>query len=395
MRTVAVIGTSLAGFSAAQQLRAQGFDGRLVMIGTEVHLPYDRPPLSKGFLTGTTDAARLALGEQSDFDELEADWILGDPAAAIRRTAASIELFSGEQVPADGVVIATGAWPKTLPGTEGVGGVHTLRTLDDAIALRTELTSGRPRVVVIGAGFIGAEVASSCRDLDLDVTIVEAAELPLVHALGQHMAEACADLHRGNGVGVRFGCGVEGIRTDMHRVAAVGLTSGEEIPADVVVTGIGVRPNTHWLTGSGLEIQDGVLCDAGGVTALPNIVAVGDVARVYRPDLGRSARTEHWTTASSQPRAAVTNLLAGHTIEHHTDQPYFWSDQYGVRIQFAGTTHPGDDLRIADGSVDDRNFLAYYDHDGQPTAVIAFNQPRAFARARRQLAKPTLVTPTN
>ena len=395
MRTVTVIGTSLAGFSAAQQLRAQGFDGHLVMIGAEAHLPYDRPPLSKGFLLGTTDAARLALGDQSDFDELEADWIVGDPATAIRRAAASVELYSGEQIPTDGVVIATGASPKTLPGTEGIAGVHTLRTLEDATALRAELTTGSPRVVVIGAGFIGAEVASSCRDLGLDVTLVEAVELPLAHALGPQIANACADLHRIGGVRVCFGCGVEEIRTDGYRVTAVVLSSGEEIPADVVVTGIGVRPNTGWLTDSGLDLHDGVLCDAGGVTGLPNIVAVGDIARVYRPDLDRYARTEHWTTASSQPRAAVTNLLAGTTVEHHTDQPYFWSDQYGVRIQYAGTTHPGDDLYIADGSVDDHNFLAYYQHNGQPTAVIAFNQPRAFGRARRQLAKPTVVTTTN
>jgi 3-phenylpropionate/trans-cinnamate dioxygenase ferredoxin reductase subunit len=395
MRTVAVIGTSLAGFSAAQQLRAQGFDGRLVMIGAEAHLPYDRPPLSKGLLTGTIDAARLALGEQSDFDELEADWILGDPATAIRRAAASIELLSGEHVPADGVVIATGACPKTLPGTEGITGVHTLRTLEDATALRAELTTENPRVAVIGAGFIGAEVASSCRELGLEVTLVEAVDLPLAHTLGPRIAHACADLHHIGGVRVRFGCGVEEIRTDTHRVNGVVLSSGEQIPADVVITGIGVRPNAGWLTGSGLDLQDGVVCDAGGVTALPNIVAVGDVARVYRPDLGRSARTEHWTAASSQPRAAVTNLLAGTTVEHHTDQPYFWSDQYGVRIQYAGTTHPGDDLRIADGSVDDHNFLAYYQHNGEPTAVIAFNQPRAFARARRQLVKPTLFTTTN
>jgi 3-phenylpropionate/trans-cinnamate dioxygenase ferredoxin reductase subunit len=387
MRTVTVVGTSLAGFSAAQQLRAQGFDGRLVMVGTEAHLPYDRPPLSKDFLTGKVEQDALALGEQSDFDELEAEWRLGDPAVQVRRLNGSVELLSGEQIPTDGVVIATGATPKLLPGTEGIGGLHTLRTLEDAIALRTELITGNPRVVVIGAGFIGAEVASSCLDLGLDVTVVEAAELPLVHALGRQLAEACADLHRKNGVTIRFGAGVEEIRTDSHRVTAVRLASGEEIPADVVVAGIGVRPNTGWLADSGVELDDGVVCDAGGVTALPNIVAVGDVARVHRPDLGRWVRAEHWTAANSQPRVATQNLLAGATVEHHADQPYFWSDQYGVRIQFAGSAHPDDEIQIVDGSVAEHCFLAHYERGGQLVGVLAFNQPRAFGRARRRIGK--------
>lgn len=388
MRTVTVVGTSLAGYSAAQQLRAQGFDGRLVMVGTETHLPYDRPPLSKDFLTGKVERDALALGEQSDFDELEAQWRLGEPAVGIRGLSGSVELLSGEQIPTDGVVVATGATPRHLPGTEGIGGLHTLRTLEDAIALRTELTTGNPRVVVIGAGFIGAEVASSCLELGLDVTVVEAAELPLVHALGRQLAEACADLHRKNGVAVRFGSGVEEIRTDSHRVTAVRLSSGEEIPADVVVAGIGVRPNTGWLADSGVELDDGVVCDAGGVTALPNIVAVGDVARIHRPDLGRWVRTEHWTAANSQPRVAIQNLLAGATVEHHADQHYFWSDQYGVRIQFAGSAHPDDEIHIIDGSVAEHCFLAHYERDGQPVGVIAFNQPRAFGRARRRIGKP-------
>jgi 3-phenylpropionate/trans-cinnamate dioxygenase ferredoxin reductase subunit len=156
----------------------------------------------------------------------------------------------------------------------------------------------------------------------------------------------------------------------------------------VVVVGIGVHPNTGWLAGSGITLGDGVVCDAGGVTDLPHVVAVGDVARVERPDLGRSLRMEHWTATSTQPRVAVRNLLAGTTVEHHTDLPYFWSDQYGVRIQFAGSTRADDTVRVVDGDVDSRCFLAQYERDGQPVAVLALNQPRAFGRARRQLAKP-------
>lgn len=391
MRTVTVVGTSLAGFSAAQQLRAQGFDGRLVMVGAEVHLPYDRPPLSKGFLTGKTSRADLALGEQSDYDELEAEWVLGDPAVQLRPSNAGVELLSGEHIGADGVVVATGAAARSLPGTEELAGVHTLRTLDDAAALHDELSFGRPQVVVIGAGFIGAEITSSCLDLGLDVTLVEAAPLPLERALGPTMAQACADLHRDHRVDVRFGVGVEELHSAFGHVTGVRLSSGEILPADVVVTGVGVQPNTTWLANTGLGINDGVLCDAGGVTDLPNIVAVGDVARCYRPDLDRTSRIEHWATANGQPRVAVGNLLAGSTVEHHTDVPYFWSDQYGVRIQFAGAVHPDDDVRIVDGAVDDRRFLAHYERQGQPVGVLAFNNPRAFGRARRQLTRPSLI----
>ncbi|CAM02423.1 3-phenylpropionate/trans-cinnamate dioxygenase ferredoxin reductase subunit [Saccharopolyspora erythraea NRRL 2338] len=395
MRTITVVGASLGGYSAAQQLRAQGFDGRLVVVGTEVHLPYDRPPLSKDFLKGRIGAADLALGEQQDFDELEAEWRLGEFAARLRPADAGIELYSGEQIGTDGVVIATGASTRVLPGSAGVGGVHTLRTLEDAQALREELTTGRPNVVVIGAGFIGAEVASSCAELGLDVTIVEAAELPLARVLGTRLASACAALHSEHGVAVRFGAGVEELRSAAGHVVGVRLSTGEELPADVVVAGIGVQPNTGWLSGSGLSLHDGVLCDSGGVTDLSNVVAVGDVARVFRPDLGRNVRTEHWATANGQPRIAVRNLLDGITNEQHTDMPYFWSDQYGVRIQFAGFVHPEDEVRILDGDIEDRCFLAQYERDGRPVGVLAFNHPRGFGRARRQLSRPTLDVATS
>ncbi|QUH02177.1 FAD-dependent oxidoreductase [Saccharopolyspora erythraea] len=390
MRSIAVIGASLAGYSAAQQLRAQGFGGRLVLVGDEVHPPYDRPPLSKDFLLGKVDADALALGEKSDLDDLEAQWLVGDPAVRLSRTDGAVELLSGERVGVDGVVIATGATPRRLPGTEGIAGIHTLRTLDDAARLREQLTSAS-RVVVIGAGFIGAEVASSCSYLGADVTVVEAAELPLVHALGRSMAAACAELHGDHGVRTRFGVGVAGILSAAGQVTGVRLASGEELPADVVVVGIGVRPNTGWLADSGLTIEDGVRCDAGGITDLPNIAAVGDVAQVHRPHLGYATRTEHWAAATAQPRAAVRNLLAGTTVEHHDDTPYFWSDQYGSRIQFAGSVTPGAQARVVEGDVEDRSFLTHYEHEGRLVAVLAFNQPKAFGRARRQIAKPGLV----
>jgi 3-phenylpropionate/trans-cinnamate dioxygenase ferredoxin reductase subunit len=385
MKTITIVGTALAGFSAAQQLRAQGFDGHLIMVGEEIHQPYDRPPLSKEFLTGGLNRAGLALGTQPDFDELRADWILGDPATGIDRLGGRVELCSGTTIATDGIVIATGASARNLPHAAGITGVHTLRTVDDATALRDHLTTGSPRVVVIGAGFIGSEVASSCRSLGLDVTVVEAADLPLVPVLGPSAARACAQLHRDNGAAVRFGCGVEEIRASSSRVTAVRLTNGAEIPADVVVVGIGASPNSGWLNDTGLTLADGVCCDEGGVTELSNIIAVGDVCRIHRPS--GSVRAEHWSAASDQPDVAVHNLLAGNTVRHHTDIPYFWSDQYGVHIQFAGHTLPGDDLRIVEGSIAERSFLAYYERGGYPVGLLAFNQPRGFGRARRQLAR--------
>lgn len=393
MRTVSVVGASLAGFSAAQQLRAQGFDGRLVIVGDEVHPPYDRPPLSKGFLKGTVNTADLDLADSSDYQELEAEWILGEPAGRLRPENASVELVSGREVVTDAIVCATGASARRLPHAHGVDGVHTLRTLDDATGLRDELTVGRPRVVVVGAGFIGGEVASSCVDLGLDVTLVESAELPLERALGSRMARACAELHSDAGVDVRFGVAIEELRTSFNRIVGVVLSSGEEVPADVVVMGVGVNPNTGWLGNTGVAVGDGVLCDAGGITDMPNIVALGDVARVHRPDLGRTMRIEHWTNANKQARVAVANLLAGSMVEQHVDLPYFWSDQYGVRIQFTGIVNPEDDVRIVDGAPEDRCFLAQYERDGIAVGVMAFNNPRAFGRARRQLSTPQLITP--
>ncbi|MDJ1134952.1 NAD(P)/FAD-dependent oxidoreductase [Streptomyces iconiensis] len=382
MRTVTVIGASLAGLYAAMELRSQGYDGRLVMVGEETHRPYDRPPLSKEFLRGAVTAERLSLAEADEIGELDADWLLGTRAEGLDPPAGSVLLEGGRRLPTDGVVLATGAVPRTLPG-EPLHGVHTLRTLDDAAALREELSRGQVRVVVIGAGFIGAEVASSCATLGHNVTVVEAAPQPLLPQLGDEMARFCADLHTDHGVSLQTGCGVKALHGDVHgRVDWVELTDGRHLPADVVVTGIGVSPATGWLRGSGVPLDDGVVCDGGGVVAsLPGIVAVGDVARCA------GHRSEHWSSAMEQPAVAVRNLLAGSTVETHTALPYFWSDQYGVRLQLAGHREQADTLRMVEGSPEDRSFLAVYERDGATTAVLAANRPRPFTRLRRELAR--------
>ena len=389
-RTIAVVGASLSGLRAAQELRTQGYDGGIVLIGAEPHLPYDRPPLSKDYLLGTIGLDDLALADRADLDSLDAQWRLGVPAERLDTTGGRVVLATGEEIPADGIVIATGGVPRRLPAADGLLGVHVLRSVDDADLLRAELTGGAGTVVVIGAGFIGAEVAASCRALGLDVTIVEATPVPLAGALGPELGAVCAGLHATNGVPLLTGATVVGWRsTDdgagRPRVTAVELSDGTVLPADVVVVGVGMRPATDWLADSGLFLDGGVHTDAGYVTDRPNIVAVGDVARPYNPRTGRNARREHWTDASDGPAIAVRNLLAGRTVAEVGKPSYFWSDQYGTRIQFAGAAEPSDEVRFLDGDPADGRFVATYHRGEATTAVLAMNNPRLFTRVRRQL----------
>jgi 3-phenylpropionate/trans-cinnamate dioxygenase ferredoxin reductase subunit len=387
MRTVAVVGASLAGLRAVEELRSQGFDGRIAVVGEEPHRPYDRPPLSKAYLAGTCSPESLRLADDSETDELAAEWHLGVRAESLDPGTRSVRLSSGEEIAADGIIIATGGRARTLPGSEGLAGVHTVRTLDDAATLRADLKNSSVGVVVIGAGWIGAEVASTCHTLGRPVTIVEASPTPLARVLGPTMGAVCAALHTDHGVALRTGVGVQSLTSTgfgpWKRVTGVDLADGTHLPADVVVVGIGMRPNTEWLAGSGLAVDNGVLCDTGCVTALPSIVAVGDVARYQGP--GGPVRHEHWTNASEQPATAVRNLLAGMTIEEYRPSGYFWSNQYGTRLQVAG--HPGDadEVTVVDGSPNDLRFVAEYRREGSTVGVFAMNNPKLFGRLRRQL----------
>ncbi|MFF8970278.1 NAD(P)/FAD-dependent oxidoreductase [Streptomyces sp. NPDC014995] len=383
MRTVAVVGASLAGLSAARSLRKQGYDGRLFLIGDELHRPYDRPPLSKAFLAGTLGEAELAL--ETDGEDLGAEWLLGVRATGLDHARRAVRLGDGRQVQADGVVIATGAAARTLPGSEGLAGVHTLRTLDDARALRDELVRGG-RLVVIGGGFIGAEVASTAYALGLDVTVVEAAPTPLAGPLGEAMGAVVCALHADHGVRLECGVGVKGLSGET-RVDAVLLEDGRSIPADIVVVGVGARPNVEWLEGSGIALDNGVKCGADGRTSLAGVVAVGDCANWYDPRAGFHRRVEHWTGARERPDAAIATLLAAGAVEPGVPRPpYFWSDQYGVKIQFAGHAGGADSVSIEAGAADDRDVLAVYRRAGDPVAVLGMNQPRLFTRWRKQLA---------
>lgn len=380
-----MVGASLAGLSAARSLRKQGYDGRLVVIGDEPHRPYDRPPLSKEFLAGTLTEADLLL--EMDDEDLRAEWLLGVRAVGLQVDGVErvLLLDDGREVRADGVVVATGAAARNLPGTDGLAGVHTLRTLDDARALRDELALGG-RLVVIGGGFIGAEVASTAYALGLDVTVIEAAPTPLAGPLGETMGGVVSALHEAHGVRLLCGVGVKGLSGEA-RVDAVLLEDGRTVPADMVVVGVGARPCVEWLEGSGVELDNGVKCGADGRTSLAGVVAVGDCANWYDPQAGSHRRVEHWTGARERPDAAVAALLSWGAVEAGAPRPpYFWSDQYGVKIQFAGHAAGADSVTVEEGAPGDRSFLAVYRCAGQPVAVLAMNQPRLFMRWRKQLA---------
>ncbi len=378
-----MVGASLAGLSATRSLRKQGYDGRLVVVGDEPHRPYDRPPLSKEFLAGALGEADLAL--EADDEDLRVEWLLGVRATGLDGADRAVRLADGRVVRADGIVIATGAAARTLPGSDGLAGVHVLRTLDDARALRDELARGG-RLVVIGGGFIGAEVASTAYTLGLDVTVVEAARTPLAGPLGAEMGAVVSALHADHGVRLLCGVGVKGVSGE-HRVDAVLLEDGRSVPADIVVVGVGARPCVEWLEGSGVALDDGVKCGADGRTSLAGVVAVGDCANWYDPRAGAHRRVEHWTGARERPDAAVTALLAGGAVEPAAPRPpYFWSDQYGVKIQFVGHAAGADSVTVEEGAADDRDVLAVYRRAGRPVAVLGMNQPRLFTRWRKRLA---------
>jgi len=387
MRTVIVLGASLAGLHAAEALRDQGFDGRLVLVGDEPHRPYDRPPLSKDFLLGASGREDIRLRSPEREHRLAAEWLLGRRAVAFDPRDRAVQLSDGTRLTGDGVVIATGARPRTLPDQAHLDGVHTLRTVDDAIALRAGLAAAG-HVAIVGAGFIGSEVAASARKLGRHVTVIEADRIPMRRQLGPAVGKLCADLHRDHGVKVELGVGVERL-LGTGRVTGLRLTDGRELPADAVVLAIGVEPEASWLAGSGIAIDNGVVTDAGCATSVPHVVAVGDVANHHNPFTGGRLRVEHWTNAIEQAATAARTLLTGVSRPGPVKPPYFWSDQYDVRIQFAGHTEPGDEAVVVDGDPGRRSFTAIYRRGAADVAVFAMNQPRQFTRLRRTLQPAT------
>jgi 3-phenylpropionate/trans-cinnamate dioxygenase ferredoxin reductase subunit len=384
MDRIVVVGASLAGLRAAEELRVQGHPGPIAVVGDEVHRPYDRPPLSKKVLAGLQPPEATALGTVvGGIDDLELDWHLGVAATGLDLASREVLLADGERLPYDGLVIATGATPRHLPGTGDLAGVHTLRTLDDCAAIRAALVAGPRRVAVVGAGFIGAEVAATCRGLGIEVTLIEALPVPLERSAGPFLGAIVADLHRAHGVDVRLGVGVAHI-TGHGRVDQIVLSDGSEIPVDLVVVGVGVSPNTGWLDGTGIPLDNGVVCDET-CAVLPGVVAAGDVARWPNRRFDETMRIEHWDNAVEMGAHAARTLLAlgtGGVGEPYTPVPWFWSDQYDRKIQLAGRGAAGDLVAVVAGSLEERKFVAFYGRGGRVVGVLGMNMPAKVMRWR-------------
>jgi NADPH-dependent 2,4-dienoyl-CoA reductase/sulfur reductase-like enzyme len=384
--SVVVVGASLAGWRAVETLRTEGFEGDITLVGEELHLPYDRPPLSKQVLAGTWPPEKAVLADRHRSSQLRVHEVLGHRAVRLDADARQVEIDDGTVLSGDAIVLATGAHPRRLPGTEDLGpadGLFTLRTLDDSLALRAALTAREStRVVVIGAGFIGAEVASTCAALGCRVTVLEAMPIPLANVLGPEIGRHCGSLHAAHGVDLRAGAGVAGITRAGGSPApgglVVALSDGDQVEADVVVVGIGVVPAVGWLEGSGVTVDNGVVCD-DRLFAADGIVVAGDIARWNWRHDGREEqiRIEHWQVAAEAGVAAARSVLAGREdAASFTPIPYFWSDQFGIRFQVLGNPGGTDEVKIVDGSFGEGKFVALFGRAGRLRAVMAIGKPR-------------------
>jgi len=386
---VVVVGGSLAGIRACGGLRANGFEGRITLVGNELHQPYDRPPLSKKVLAGEWEPDRIALMRDGELDGLQLQLRLGVAATGLDLAARSLALADGTSLGFDGLLIATGAATRRLPGQPEHESLFELRTLDDSLALRERLRPGGGRVTIIGAGFIGLEVAATARTLGNDVVVLEGLPAPLIRGLGADMGMAVTTLHADNGVDIRCSVAVTAIEPSEDGSVTVRLGDGTSIVSDIVVVGIGVAPVTGWLAGSGLELRDGIVCDATLNAGAPGVYAAGDVARWPNPQFDdEEMRVEHWTNASEQGLHAAKNMVAvaaGEQPEPYGAVPFFWSEQYGKRIQFIGRAAGDDEVRIVKGSVEDRAFLALYGKHGRLRGALGLALPKPLMQCRKML----------
>lgn len=377
-RDVVIVGASAAGLATAEALRNKGYDGALTLIGDEPHLPYDRPSLSKQVLAGDWQPERVRLRDEEAIGRLNADFRLGRRAAGLDIARRKVLLDGGDRLPFGALVIATGVTPRRLPGDD-LAGVHVLRTLDDALTLRTHLLA-RPKVVVVGAGFLGAEVAAVARAMGLEVTLVDPLPVPMRRQLGDRIGELVGQVHSDHGVALRLGDGVARFLESAGRVVAVELADGTKLDADLVLVAVGSTPATDWLTDSGLPLGNGVECGAR-CQAAPGIYAAGDVASWHNPHFGLRMRVEHRLNATEQGLAVAADLLGEQ--RPFAPIPYFWSDQYDARIQAYGIFPDDADVKIVHGSLDDRRFVAAYGHEGKVVGVLGWNSHRELRRLRQ------------
>jgi 3-phenylpropionate/trans-cinnamate dioxygenase ferredoxin reductase component len=373
-----IVGGGLAAARTAEQLRKAGYTGAVVIVSDEVHLPYDRPPLSKEVLRSEVDD--VTLKPREFYDDNNITLRLGSAATALDTAAQTLTLDDGTTLGYDELVIATGLVPRRIPAFPDLDGIRVLRSVDESLALRKHASIAR-HAVVVGAGFIGCEVAASLRGLGVDVVLVEPQPAPLAAVLGTQIGGLVARLHRAEGVDVRTGVGVAEVRGHDH-VESVLLTDGTEVTADLVVVGIGSRPATDWLDGSGVEVDNGVICDAAGRTSAPNVWALGDVAS-WRNPMGHQVRVEHWSNVAEQARVVVPAML-GQDAPAGVVVPYFWSDQYDVKIQCLGEPIATDTVHVVED--DGRKFLAFYERDGAVAGVVGGGMPGKVMKTRAKIA---------
>ena len=368
-----IVGGGLAGAKAAEALRERGYEGPLVLVGQEEHRPYERPPLSKEFLTGKSEREKIFVHPESWYSEHDVELRLGRHAAAIDRGHRQVRLSDGSRVPYTKLLLATGSNPRHLPVLgANADRVLYLRTVDDSERLKGVIGQAE-RLVVIGAGWIGLEAAAAARGAGVAVTVVEEARLPLLRALGPEMAEVFADLHRRNGVDLRFGEEVAEIVTEGGYATGVRLRGGEVLPTDAVLIGIGATPNIQLAADSGLAVGSGVLVDAGLQTSDPDVFAAGDIADQMHPVLGRRVRVEHWANALNQPATAAAGML-GEQAEY-TKLPYFYTDQYDLGMEYTGLAEPGGyDSVVTRGAVESGEFIAFWVGGGRVQAGMPVNK---------------------
>nr|WP_240969187.1 FAD-dependent oxidoreductase [Streptomyces sp. HNM0575] len=407
-----VVGASAAGLATAEILRRRGYQGTLTVLGEEPHAPYDRPPLSKQVLAGHWEHERAALRDEAQLAALGAEFVLGERAVGLDAGARTVRTATGRSLCADAVVLATGVRARRLPGQPDLAGVHVLHTLDDALALRADLlarpgadrpnspgttgnsprttgTSGSPdasgkRLVVVGDGVLGCEVAATARQMGAEVTLAGPQPAPMAAQLGHGAAGLLARLHASRGVRLRPGAAVESLTGERGRVTGVRLETGETLPADVVVVALGAVPATDWLEGSGLPTDDGVVCDSR-CRAADGVYAAGDVARWHHEVLEAHVRLENRTNATEQALAVASVLLGGD--RPYRPVPYFWTDQFDVKVQVHGRPAGDDEFTVVEGDMADGRFVALYRRGGATTGVLGWNMPKQTLPYRRELVK--------
>lgn len=376
--TYVIVGANLCGGRAAETLRQEGFDGRLVLVGAERERPYERPPLSKEYLRGEEERVKIFLRPPEFYEEQEIELRLGVRAQRLDVKQRTVELEGGERLAYDKLLIATGGRVRRLevPGAD-MEGVYYLRTVEDSERIAAELQPGR-RAVVVGAGFIGSEVAASARVKGLEVTVLEAAKTPLLKALGLEMGGIYAEIHREQGIDLRLECRLDRLEGS-RRVECVVMADGEKVECDFVVVGVGIDPETALVEGSGIATNDGIVVDECCRSNVEGVFAAGDVARFFNPLLGERIRVEHWANAGNQGAAAAKCMLGRE--EPYAEVPWFWSDQYDINMQYAGHASAWDEV-VLRGDVPGRKFSAFYLKDGRLRATMALNRPRDIAASR-------------